>query len=154
MIAKKILAERLVENILISLLAVMTAVTAYQVFGRYVLEKTPYWSEQAVLLMLNYLVYLGVPLLFKYGQHIGFDYFCLKLNGKTQFYLYLFRQLLLAAFALLMLYYSSSLMYEVRTHTIMTLSISKAYSYIPITLSGAAVALICLNNLKEALWKS
>lgn len=146
--------ERSVEYILILLLALMTVITSYQILGRYLLQKTPYWSEQSVLLLLNYLVFIGIPVLLWRRQHIGFDFFVEKLPTPFKAPIALLRGILLLLFGGIMCFYSMSLLLKVKEHQIATLSVSQSITYVPSFLCGLAIALIALLGIKKSLWKS
>lgn len=147
-------AERLIEIILISILALMTGITFYQIVGRYLFQKTPFWSEQSVLLLLNYMVFIGIPLLLWKKQHIGFDFVVNKLPLYLQKAALCLQSFLLLIFGGIMSYYSLSLLLKVKGHQVATLSISQSVTYVPVVLSGLAIILISLLNMKRQLWKS
>ena len=51
----------------------MTAFVAWQVFGRYVLNQSPTWTEPASLLLMSWFILLGSAVGVKEGVHLGFE---------------------------------------------------------------------------------
>lgn len=54
-------------------LALMTAFIAWQVFGRYVLNSTPVWTEQTSILLMGWFIFLGAAVGIREGYHLSFD---------------------------------------------------------------------------------
>ena len=52
---------------------VMTAIVAWQVFGRYVLNQSPSWTEPASVLLMSWFIFLGAAVGVRDGNHLGFD---------------------------------------------------------------------------------
>lgn len=51
-------------------LVIMTALLCWQVFARYVLDASPAWTEQAVLILMVWIVFLGSAQGIRDGFHI------------------------------------------------------------------------------------
>ena len=54
-------------------LIVMTAFVSWQVFGRYVLNESPSWTEPAALLLMSWFILLGSAVGVRDGNHLGFE---------------------------------------------------------------------------------
>ena len=52
-------------------LIVMTAITGWQVFGRYVLNDSPQWVERTALLLVLYFSFLAGAVGVREGSHLG-----------------------------------------------------------------------------------
>lgn len=134
------------DAVLIVLLGAITAITFYQVIGRYVLNSSPSWAEALVLLLLNFIIFLSVPILYLRSEHISFEYFWNLLPNRSHSSVRFLQNLLVAAFSVLTIIYSFGLMRKVWSHTTPTLGISDGINYVPILMSGIALLLI-------AIWK-
>ena len=54
-------------------LVLMTVFVAWQVFGRYVLNQSPSWTEPASLLLMSWFILLGSAVGVREGNHLGFE---------------------------------------------------------------------------------
>lgn len=54
-------------------LVTMTATVAWLVFGRYVLNNSPVWSEPLSLLLMSWFIFLGAAVGVREGTHLGFE---------------------------------------------------------------------------------
>ena len=52
---------------------VMTAMVAWQVFSRYVLNASPSWTEPASILVMSWFIFLGAAVGVRENFHMGFD---------------------------------------------------------------------------------
>ena len=51
----------------------MTVFVAWQIFGRYVLNQSPSWTEPASLLLMSWFILLGSAVGVREGNHLGFE---------------------------------------------------------------------------------
>lgn len=63
--------ERIVESVGSYMMAIMVAIVIYQVFGRYVLRKTPGWSEEVALLFMTAYGFLSIATGFGRRSHLS-----------------------------------------------------------------------------------
>src|SRR5215208_7342908 len=54
-------------------LILMTVFVGWQVFGRYVLNQSPSWTEPAGLLLMSWFILLGSAVGVREGNHLGFE---------------------------------------------------------------------------------
>lgn len=76
--------EKFIEYIMIALIGVFTALIFVQVVSRYVFNDTITWSEQAARYLFIWMVFLGMPILYRHGEHVGFTMVVEKLPEKAQ----------------------------------------------------------------------
>jgi TRAP-type C4-dicarboxylate transport system permease small subunit len=62
--------DRTVEYAGAIMVAAMVLIVFYQVFGRYVLNKVPAWSEETVLLLMMWYGFLSISIGFRYKFHL------------------------------------------------------------------------------------
>ena len=67
--------NRLVYMVVCSMGIAMTLIVAIQVFFRYVLNNSLFWSEEVALLILVWLTFLGATVAYHRGAHPGMDEF-------------------------------------------------------------------------------
>lgn len=146
------LVKQGLDTVLIVLLGVITAITFYQVVGRYLLNSSPSWAEALVLLLLNFIVFLSVPILYYRSEHISFEYFWKLLPKRSHRFVLFMQDLMVALFALLTIFFSFGLMQKVWSHKTPTLGISDGVNYIPILVSGLALLIIAVWKLARQ-WK-
>ncbi|MDI6813623.1 MAG: TRAP transporter small permease [Desulfitobacteriaceae bacterium] len=63
--------ERIVEGVGSYMMGIMVAIVIYQVFGRYVLHKTPGWSEEVALLFMTAYGFLSIATGFGRRSHLS-----------------------------------------------------------------------------------
>jgi len=54
-------------------LILMTAFVAWQVFGRYVLNSSPSWTEPGAVMLMSWFIFLGAAVGVRENYHLGFD---------------------------------------------------------------------------------
>jgi hypothetical protein len=54
-------------------LLAMTAAIGWQVFGRYVLNATPVWTEVTAVIIMGWFIFLGAAVGIREGYHLSFD---------------------------------------------------------------------------------
>ncbi|GGK50997.1 TRAP transporter small permease [Salinarimonas ramus] len=94
--------RRLVDAILVCLLAAMIFLILFQILGRYVFNYSISWSEEAAIFVQIWLVMLGAGLAMRNRNHIGIDLVVARLPGSLQWILKS-ASFLLAAWFLLVL---------------------------------------------------
>ncbi len=70
---KLVTYRKYLEIAAVALVFVLVIVTTYQVFGRYVLHKTPVWSEELAKIILVWLTFFGTAIAFGKGTHLKID---------------------------------------------------------------------------------
>lgn len=132
-------------------LLLMTAIIAWQVFARYVLNASPAWAEQAALLLMIWYVFFAAAAGVREGFHIRIVIFADNLPATPRHIAIIVGQLIVLAFGLAMAYYGIELARATWEHVIPTLGISRGYAYIPIPISGLLIAGFALEQLVAEL---
>lgn len=65
--------NRQVTRVVIAIAMIMTAVVVCQVFFRYVLNASLFWSEELARYLLVWLTFLGASVAYRSGSHPGID---------------------------------------------------------------------------------
>ena len=132
-------------------LVLMTAFVAWQVFGRYVLNQSPSWTEPAALLLMSWFILLGSAVGVRDGNHLGFE---IALHHAPQG----LRQIMLAVTEILvmifggaMAWYGTSLAVETWSALMPGLPIPQGFDYVPLAVGGVLIALFSLEKLVRLL---
>lgn len=104
--------NRLEEGLMALFLAVMTVLTAVQVLLRYVFNTGLIWSLEATTYTFAWLVLLGMAYGVRTRSHIAVDLLMSRLQGRTLRVATLLALLVCVAYALLMLYGGSVLVWR------------------------------------------
>ena len=129
----------------IGLLA-MTAIISWQVFGRFVLNSSPSWTEQASLILMIWYVMFAAAAGVHEGFHIRIALLEEKLGERARPVVRLVA-VIVAALGLVLLVYGAQLCWEVRGNVVPSLGISRAVAYIPLPISGLLMALFAIPQI-------
>lgn len=119
----------------------MTAIIAWQVFARYVLNAAPSWTEQASLFLMLWFILFAAAAGVREGFHIRLTLFEESLSEKRKHALRLFCHSVVFLFGAAMAWAGGGLVVETWSHVIPTLGVSRGLSYAPIAIAGALIAL-------------
>ena len=129
-------------------LILMTLVVGWQVFGRFVLQSSPSWSEQTALLLMIWYVFLAAGAGVWERFHIRIEIFEKRLIPGTRRRLRISIHALIAVMGLVLLVFGAQLIWLVRDHVIPSLGISRAFAYIPIPVTGALIILFSIGRIR------
>ena len=127
-------------------LVLMTAVIAWQVFARYVLNDSPPWSEAAALVIMAYFVLLAAAVGVWERFHLGFRLFVSMLPLRPKRAVFMIGQLLIMAFGGAMAFNGMALVNYTASHVIPTLGVSRSVAYWPFVICGGLIVLFALVN--------
>lgn len=129
-------------------LVAMAAIVIWQVFGRFVLDSSPSWTEQAALvLMIWYVMFASAA-----GVHEGFHIRIALLEerlGPRAGPLRRTTALIVLVLGLVLLVYGAQLAWLVRGNAMPSLGISRAVAYIPMPIAGLLMALFALPQVLD-----
>ena len=132
-------------------LVVMTAVIGWQVWGRYILNDTPHWSEQLSLFLMLYYILLAAAVGVRERFHIGLVIFRDALPPAGRRVLDIVNNLLVGIFGAGMGWYGAQFAQVTWSQTIPTLGLPVGASYIPFSIGGALIVLFALENVLKAM---
>ena len=128
-------------------LIAMTAIVAWTVFGRYVLNSTPTWGEPVSLFLMLWFILLGGAVGVRELDHMGFDVGLHYAQGRWKTALVVANELLVIIFGLAMIYYSSLLAQKVWADTLPMIGISKGWDYLPMVGGGVLITVFSIEKL-------
>ena len=129
-------------------LVAMTLVIGWQVFGRFVLDSSPSWSEAAALVLMIWYVFLAAAAGVWERFHIRIEILEHRLDPARVRTLRIVLHALVALMSVAILVYGAQLAWLVRVHVIPGLGISRAFAYLPIPVAGLLMTLFSLNRIR------
>jgi len=124
----------------------MTLIIGWQIFGRYVLNDTPDWSERLSLFLMNWYILLAAAVGVRQQFHIGLVFFKEALPRRAGVIAEALIHLSVAAFSVAMVIYGAALADTTWSHTIPTLGIGTGWSYLPFPVAGILMILFSADH--------
>jgi TRAP-type C4-dicarboxylate transport system permease small subunit len=128
-------------------LVLMTVLVAWQVFGRYVLNSTPTWTEPSVLLAMSWFILLGAAVGVREGQHLGFEVGLHLAPRPLLIVMRTLTELVVIGFGLAMFWFGWELAALTWTTATPMIGISQGWDYVPMSAAGALIALFGAEKL-------
>lgn len=135
-----------------AMIVVLIVIFGWLVYGRYVLNATPTWVEQAALLMVVWITFLGAAVGVRRRTHLAVDFIRDAAPAPLRHLGILFCAVALMFFGL-MLAWQGYVMYE-RTvrRAIPLLGISEGWRAVPVIFSGAMITLYAFDDFFRHLF--
>lgn len=128
-------------------LVAMTALVAWQVFARYVLNAPPSWTEATCLLVMSWFIFLGAAVGVRENFHMGFDVLLFVLPAGAKAWLRGLSDLTVLAFGVGMVIYGGQLIIDTWTATLPVIQLPGGFSYMPLAAGGVLIALFAAERL-------
>ncbi len=125
----------------------MTAFVGWQVWGRYVLNDSPNWTEALSILLMSWFILLGAAVGTREGFHLSFDLITHLVPRRAKVMMDVASDLVVLIFGAGMVVYGGQLALGTFGATIPVLHISVAHTYLPVVVGGALVAIFSLERL-------
>ncbi len=146
---------RMASNLLIGLaglgLVAMTAIVAWQVFGRFILNSSPSWSEQAALTLMIWFVTLAAAVGVREGFHIRITAVEDMVNPAIRKAMQVLAELVVGGIGVAMLLWGGELVNRTWGHVIPSLGLSRGFAYLGLPLAGGLIALFALERILKIL---
>lgn len=140
-----------VEQALFGLGALMVGVVAAQVFFRYVLNHSLFWSEELARYILVWLTFLGASVAYRRGAHPRIDLLASRSNPRRERTLRIGAHLVAMAFFLLLVIYGAQFAYFVRLQISPALQLPKWIVMLVLPVSGLLMLLHALAAILTAI---
>lgn len=128
-------------------LVVLTAIFGWLVFGRYVLNATPTWVEQAALLLVMVIAFLAAAVGVHENTHLSVTLFRGAGPARLRTVWVVMTDLLLAGFGILMLRYGAELTIFKWGSKIPLIRLPEGLRSLPLTVGGGLILLFSLGHL-------
>ena len=132
-------------------LLVIVTIVFYQVFGRYVLNSSPTWTENLALVLILYVTLIGAAVGVRDAGHIGMDSLLVMLPDRLREKIELVIHVLVAVFGLAMAYNGWILGASVGTVKIANLGLPEVVRYVPLVASGILIVLFSIEHILALL---
>ncbi|KGE00923.1 TRAP transporter small permease [Rhizobium sp. YS-1r] len=127
----------------------MTLIVGWQVFGRYVLNDSPSWSEPLSLYLMSWFIMLGAAVGVRESVHLGLDIVRYAMPPAIQKTMDLISLGLIVLFGIGMTYYSALLAIGTWSATIPVLGWPGGTDFFPMIVGGAMIALFSLERFVD-----
>ena len=128
-------------------LVLMTALIAWQVWGRYVMNDTPTVTEVSSVLVMGWFILLGAAVGLREGNHLSFDVLLYILPDRVRLVFYSISDLVVLIFSLGMIVYGVQLAEKTWQNTVPLLGISGGIEYFALIAGGVLMALFAVERL-------
>lgn len=128
-------------------LVIIIGIVAWQVFGRYVLNDSPTWTENLALVIVLYVTLIGAAVGVRDAGHIGMDSLLTLVPESPRRYVGMVIQLLVAAFGVGMAWNGAILGMSVAPYKLANLDLSEASRYVPLVISGMLIVMFSIEHL-------
>ncbi len=130
------------------MLGIMAAVVIYTVFQRYLLGRTPYWSEELPRLLLIWMAFLGAVAAAVHGGHLSAGLLPLLVRGERALRLLaLVRLTLTVLFSIVMIKASFDLALLTSGQLTAALQISASWAYAACAVGFAGLAIVSISAM-------
>jgi TRAP-type C4-dicarboxylate transport system permease small subunit len=142
-------------------LVAMTAIIAWQVFGRFVLNESPAWSEQAALVLMVWYVTIAAAVGVREGFHIRLTALVDSTPPKMRRSLNVISHLVVFLFGIALAIWGWELVQRTWAHAIPSLPVPRGFAYLPLPIAGGLIALFSFEHILaqlqnreiEPIWK-
>lgn len=128
-------------------LVLMTLFIGYQVFGRYVLNSSPSWTEPMAILLMSWFIFLGAAVGVREGYHLSFEVMLYILPDGARRFLNGISDIAVVAFGIAMAYYGILMAIKTWPSTIPGLGYSGGVHFLALIAGGILISLFTLERL-------
>ncbi|MEP0519616.1 MAG: TRAP transporter small permease [Hyphomicrobiales bacterium] len=128
-------------------LVVMTAIFAWLVFGRYILNDTPTWAEQVSLLLIMVISFFGAAVGVNQNRHLSVVIFRSIVPQWLRICFVLTSDVLMMVFGGMMFWYGMQLTQFKWNTLIPLIQVSEGFRSIPLTICGLLIFLFSFGHI-------
>lgn len=128
-------------------LVAIVAVVAWQVFGRYVLNASPTWTETLALVLVLYVTLIGAAVGVRDAGHLGMESLLALVPQEPRRYVEMVIHVLVGVFGAAMAWNGWILGESVSAYKLPNIALSESVRYVPLVLSGALIVLFSIEHL-------
>ncbi len=152
LIAIKTALVRLLEWVVIVVLATLVLNVLWGVFSRFILQAPSRWTEEVATILLIWVALLGAAVAFGRNEHLGIDYLVRQFDPMARRMVAFVVQGIIAWFAIAVLIYGG---YVLVSETLQVgqvtsaLGILQGHVYLAVPISGVFILMFCLERMVE-----
>jgi TRAP-type C4-dicarboxylate transport system permease small subunit len=125
----------------------MAFVEGWQVFARYVLNKSPSWTEPVALLFMGTTMMFGAAIGVRANRHFGFFILLESSPPAIRKALLVFSRAIAAAIGLMLAAWGGEMMIDTWDYLIAGAPLPQGVVYLPLCVGGALIALFALEQI-------
>ena len=130
-----------------TLIGLMTLVILYMVYFRYILNDTPYWSEEVARCMMLWMTFIVLPVSYRLGSNVALEILLGKLKGNLLIILEIFIHLLILAFIINFFYLSLNFVKSGMMARAYSFDLQIGYIYLVLPISFSFMFLVSIELL-------
>ncbi len=135
------------------LIGLMTLVILYMVYFRYILNDTPYWSEEVARCMMLWMTFIVLPVSYRLGSNVSLEILLVKLKGKLLIFLEIFIHLLILTFIINFFYLSLNFVKSGMMARAYSFDLQIGYIYLILPISFTFMFLVSIELILTRLKK-
>ena len=128
-------------------LILLVGLTGWQVWGRYVLNDTPTWTEKAALLLILFVTLPMAAVGLRENFHLGIGYLVDLLPARLQRWCEILNAFVIAGFGLVMIFGSWPLVKGTWGRDIPLIGLPQGLQYVPLIVSGVLIVAFMLERV-------
>jgi TRAP-type transport system small permease protein len=128
-------------------LIAIVAIVAWQVFGRYVLNASPTWTETLALVLVLYVTLLGAAVGVRDAGHLGMESLLLFVPEGPRRWIEMGVHVLVGAFGGAMAWNGTILGASVAAYKLPNIALPESVRYVPLVVSGVLIVLFSVEHL-------
>lgn len=133
------------------LLVILISIFGWLVFGRYVLNNTPTWVEQASLVLVVYITCLGAAAGVRYHTHLNIDFIRESFTGPLRSLMHHLADLFILFFGGFMAFQGWHLVMTNLNRAIPMIGLSESWRAAPLVVCGALIMLFSAADITQRL---
>lgn len=133
------------------LLVALIAIFGWLVFGRYVLNNTPTWVEQASLVMVVYITCLGAAAGVRHHSHLNIDFIREGFSGPLRGVMHHLSDLFILSFGGFMAFQGWTLVMTNLERAIPMIGLSESWRAAPLLICGLLIMLFAAADIAQRL---
>ena len=128
-------------------LAAIVAIVAWQVFGRYVLNASPTWTETLALVLVLYVTLFGAAVGVRDAGHLGMDSLLVFIPPEPRRWIEMLVHVLVGAFGCAMAWNGAILGASVAAYKLPNIALPESVRYVPLVVSGVLIVLFSIEHV-------
>jgi TRAP-type C4-dicarboxylate transport system permease small subunit len=128
-------------------LVAIVAIVAWQVFGRYVLNASPTWTETLALVLVLYVTLIGAAVGVRDAGHIGMESLLVLVPAGPRRWFEMAIHVLVGVFGAAMAWNGWILGESVMAYKLPNIALSESVRYAPLVVSGVLIVLFSIEHL-------
>ena len=136
-----------------ALIGLMTLVILYMVYFRYIINDTPYWSEEVARCMMLWMTFCVLPISYRLGSNVSLEIILSKIKGKSLTLIEIFIHLLILVFIINFFYLSLNFVKSGMMARAYSFDLQIGYIYLILPISFTFMFLVSIELILTRLKK-